>query len=66
MFHPEGKQPRLGIIFCGKGNRISIDEKLASHFDVDVFFQENAWMNTKVFSEWTEKNLKKFVTDENF
>ena len=37
MFRPEGKQPRLAIIFRGKGKRISFDEKLARYLEVDVF-----------------------------
>ena len=64
MFRPEGKQPRLAIIFRGKRKRISLDEGLAWHPDVDVFFQEKGWMNTKFCLEWTEKSLTKFVNDE--
>ena len=30
--------------------------------EVDIFFQENAWINTKVCLEWTEKTLKKFIS----
>ena len=37
MFRPEGKQPCLAIIFCGKGKGISLDESLAWHADVDIF-----------------------------
>ena len=35
MFRPEGNQPKLGIIFRGKG-RVTMDEKLAWHPGVDV------------------------------
>ena len=34
MKRAEGEQPRLAIIFRGKGKRISDDEKLAWHPDV--------------------------------
>lgn len=48
-------------IHIGKGTRISPDEKAAWHPDVDVYFQENAWLDKKVLSEWTENTLKKFA-----
>ena len=43
MKRAEGEQPRLAIIFRGKGKRISDDKKLAWHPDVDVYWQEDAW-----------------------
>ena len=55
-FRPEGNQPRLAIIFRGKGKRISQDEKLTWHSGVDVYFQLNAWMDTKVCCEWGERS----------
>ena len=63
-FRPEGKQPRLAIIFRGKGKRISEDEKLAWHPGVDIYFQPNAWMDTKVCCEWGEKTLTEFIKSE--
>ena len=47
----EGDQPRIAIIFCGQGKRISLDEKVAWHQDVDVYWQCNAWADTKVSLE---------------
>lgn len=60
-FRPTGDQPKLGIIFRGTGKRISEDEKKAYHPDIDVYFQENAWADTKVSVEWVEKTLTEAV-----
>ena len=38
MFRPEGSQPRLAIIFRGQGKRISDDEKMTWHPNVDIFY----------------------------
>ena len=53
MFRPEGNQPKLGIIFRGKG-RVTMDEKLAWHASVDVFFQQNAWLDSEVCKKWID------------
>ena len=60
MFWPSGEQPRIGIVFRGKG-RISQDERDAYHEEVDVYFQSCAWVDTDVSLEWLEKTLKKPV-----
>ena len=60
----EGKQPPIGIVFRGKGKRIRPDEKEAWHPDVHVFFQENAWVNTIVATDWVKTTLKSFVEAE--
>ena len=52
----EGKQPKIAIIFRGKGF-IGRDERLAYHSDVDVLFQQNAWADKKVSLEWIAKTL---------
>ena len=57
-FSREGKQPQLGIMFCGAGKCISEDERSSWHKDVHVFFQENAWVDTKVAVDWVKKTLK--------
>ena len=57
-FSPEVKQPQLGIVFCGAGKRISEDERSSWHKDFHVFFQENAWVDTKVAVDWVKKTLK--------
>ena len=64
MFRVKGNQPPLGVIFRGKGKRISEDEKKAWHQSTHVFFQPNAWMDINVANEWMEKTLEKFVKDE--
>lgn len=64
MFRVKGNQPPLGVIFRGKGKRISEDEKKAWHPSTHVFFQPNAWMDINVANEWMEKTLEKFVKDE--
>ena len=63
-FRYKGEQPRLAVIFRGKGKRITQDEKLAWHPDIDVYFQPNAWMDSNVNMQWTEKTLKSFVEQQ--
>ena len=63
MFRPEGNQPKLGIIFRGKG-RVTMDEKLAWHPSVDVFFQKNAWLDSEVCKKWIDSSLKRFAEEE--
>ena len=55
---PTGIQPRLGIVFRGKELRISDADQ-----DVDVFYKENAWVNTKVAVEWVQKTLNPIVKE---
>ena len=47
-----------------EGKRIRPDEKEAWHPDVHVFFQENAWVNTIVATDWVKTTLKPFVEAE--
>ena len=54
-FRPVGKQPKLAIIFRGKGKRISTQEKETWHKGVDVYFQENAWADTDFSVAWAKK-----------
>jgi len=63
-FRPTEEQPRLGVISCGTGKRISQDEKEAYHPDVDVYYQENAWADTKLSVEWVQKTLLPSVKDD--
>ena len=56
-------QPRLAIIFRGKGTRISEDEKSSWHKDVDVYLQDNAWADTKFSIKWAEKTLLDAMND---
>ena len=44
--------------FCGAGKCISEDERSSWHKDVHMFFQENAWVDTKVAVDWVKKTLK--------
>ena len=55
----------MAIIFRGTGKRISQDEKNAWHPDIDVYFQENAWADTKFSVEWVERTLKPNTKNEN-
>ena len=57
--HAEGEQPRIAIIFRGQGIRISLDEKIVWHQDVDVYWQCNAWADTKVSLELVKGTLSK-------
>ena len=45
-FCPTGEQPKLPIIFWGKGKRLSAVAKASWDKDVDVYFQKNAWADT--------------------
>ena len=54
----EGEQPRIAVIFRGKGLRVRKDEKDAWHPSVDVYWQENAWADTNFSIEWAERTLK--------
>ena len=63
-FRYKGEQPRLAVIFRGKGKRITQDEKLAWHPDIDVYFQPNAWMDSNANTQWREKTLKSFVEQQ--
>ena len=60
-FRSEGKQPKLAVIFHGKVKRISNDEKQAWHPDIDVFWQDNVWLDQHVCLKWFEKTLLRFL-----
>lgn len=45
---------RPTLIFRGLGKRISKDEKLAYDKDVNVMFQHNAWVDTKISEDWVK------------
>ena len=45
--------------------KISDAERNSYHPDVDVFFQVNAWVDTKVAVEWVEKTLNPVVEELN-
>jgi len=55
---PEGPQPRLGVVFRTPKKCITDDESSLWHPEVDVYFQENAWVDSKVALEWVENTLK--------
>ena len=61
-FRPSGEQPRLAIIFRGKGLRLIAVEKASWDKDV-VFFQPNAWGDREFVVNWAEKTLKPAVAD---
>ena len=39
-------------------------KRKAYHPDVDVYYQENAWADTKVSVEWVQKTLSQSVKDD--
>ena len=63
LYRSEGKQPKLGMTFRGKG-RVRMDEKLACHKSVNVFFQTNAWIDIDGCRKWTDTTLSTFVEDD--
>ena len=66
MFRPEGSQPRLAIIFCEQGIQICDNEKMLCHPDVNVFFQQIAWLDQYVCIKWCKKTLLPFVNGQDF
>ena len=58
-----GKQPKLGILFRGKG-RMTVDKKSAYHESVNIFFQTNAWIYIDICRKWIDATLSTFVKDE--
>ena len=54
---PESKAD-IAIIVRGSGKRNSADEIKAYHPDVDVYWQEKAWADTKFSVEWVRQTLK--------
>ena len=57
---PESKV-RIAFIFRGYGKRISADKIRAYHPDVDVYWQEKAWADTKFSVEWVRQTLKEGI-----
>ena len=57
-FRPEGQQPRMSVIFCGLGKRISAVGKACWHPKVDVYFQQIAWADTDFCVKWFDETLK--------
>ena len=62
-FRPRRKQPRLAIMFRGKGKRIKEVEKLLWDPDVDVYFQVNARADTEFCVAWAKKTLALIVKE---
>ena len=54
-FRPTGPHPKLAIIFRGTGKCISDDEVQMRHPNVDVYFHEKAWVDTKFSSDSAKK-----------
>ena len=56
---------KFGVIFRGTGKRISNEEKAQYHKDVDVYWQQNAWVDLQFSIQWAKKTLKEAVYKEN-
>ena len=52
----DGEQPRIAIIFRGKGKKFREDEKADWHPGVDVYWQANACADTEVSVKWAKKH----------
>lgn len=61
-FRPSGVQPKPAIIFRGQG-RVKDEEKRQWDRRVDVYFQQNAWLDDRVAIEWTTRTLANAVAD---
>ena len=55
------KQPRIAVIFRGKGKRIRQNEKDAWHLDIDVYWQNNPWADKKFSVDWVNGTLSDAV-----
>ena len=62
-FQPTGSHLKLVIIFGGMGKHISDDKVQTWHPDVDLYFQEKAWVDTKFPCDWAKKTLKQTIPD---
>ena len=60
---PTREQPKLAIIFRGKGKRLSAVEKASWDKDVDVYFQKNSWADTEFYLDWSRKTFKAIVKE---
>ena len=55
-FSPKGEQPRLLILFRGKDQKISAIEKEGWNRVADIYFQPNAWADTKFCVDWLKEH----------
>ena len=58
------QQPSIEIIFCGKGNRIMVQDKEAYDNVVRIYVQNKAWSDQVFYKEWYETHLLE-ISDEN-
>ena len=63
LYLPQGKQPNFGIFFRSK-EPVTMDEKLAYHKSVNVFFQTNARIDIDFCRKWIDTTFSTFVKDE--
>ena len=63
-FHPGRNQPRPGVVFRGKGKRISAVEKALWDPRVFVMFQENAWVDRATNDNYTKHVICPFMLEE--
>ena len=54
---PRRGQPKIGIIFRGSGQKISVAEKAGWHPDANVRFQKKAWADDEVCEAFAYKEL---------
>ena len=47
---------KFAVIFRGTGKRISSEEKAQYHKDVDVYWQQNAWVDLQFSIQWAKKD----------
>ena len=59
----DGKQPKIAIIFRGKGECVRHDEKDAWHPDIDVYCQDNVWADTAFSVDWVNRTLASAAED---
>ncbi|KAK3247403.1 hypothetical protein CYMTET_43098 [Cymbomonas tetramitiformis] len=55
-------QPRPAMVFRGKG-RVKQEEILAYHYSVDVYWQDNAWVDRVVAPAWATRTMMQFAKD---
>ena len=63
---PQNGQPKLTIIFRGKGIRISEKERQGWHRDVDIRFQPKAWADQLFCENYAKEQIKEMTVEARF
>lgn len=53
----DGQQYRLAIVLKGKGPPTDEERELLEAMDIDVYWQDNAWVDSRVVHEWIVQSM---------